>query len=439
MCKRLFSAIFLVVILCFTAIPAAAESYSPLFPMSAKSYYLYNLDSNMVITDQTAHQRVQPSTLAQLMTMVVALEEVDNPDDTMVSMKGYIQDEMYRKGQELGGIPLAGLLKNEAVSVENLLYAMLLRNANEAAMMVADYVGDGSVPYFVEMMNQRAAELGMKDTHFTSPHGLPDEKSYTTAYDMALLVRHAMTLRDFNAIAGETYRNGGPTNLHENLHWNTVNRLVKAGDPQFNRAAWGIKSAYAKGLGSSVITIGKKGGYSYLAVVLGATSVDEAGEDTSHLAAYEEANALLTWAFDTFKVKTLLEKGKSFGEIPLRLSWGKDFLRVMSAEDFTALIPDVIAASSIRFEVELPESVNAPIEEGQLLGQVHLLLAEEEIGVVGIVSAEAAAVSRPLLLWQRVLDITYTYWFKFLIVLFLSLSALYFALAISHNNPRRRR
>lgn len=138
-----------------------AAAYTPNFDLAAESVYLINLDSDMVICEQNADKPIEPSSLAQLMTVVLALEKVENPENAMATMRGYIQDEMYRQNVSLGGIRLAGLYKDEEISIQKLMYAVMIRDANEAAMMIADYVGDGSVPYFVEMMNERAQELGM--------------------------------------------------------------------------------------------------------------------------------------------------------------------------------------------------------------------------------------------------------------------------------------
>lgn len=392
----------------------------------------------MAIYEKDANKKIEPSLLAQLMTVVLTLEDVKAPAEETVTMKSYIQDEMYRQSLKLGRIRLAGLYKNETLSVEKLLYAVMLNDANEAAMMLADYIGDGSVPYFVELMNKRAAELGMVNTHFTSPHGLPDPQSYTTAYDMVLLARHAMTLPGFSDLISVTAYDGGPTNINEHLNWSSTNRLLVNSSPYYNRFASGIKSGYHQSLGSYAVSLAKRDGYSYLLVVLGSTGVDESGKDNSMLSAFEESNRLYVWAFDTFRVKTLLEKGKNFGEVPLKLSWGKDFLRIMSADNFTALIPDAIESSSIQYALDLPAYVNAPIKKGDLVGQVRLILADEQIGVVGVVASEDADVSRALLLVETLLGVTRTFWFKFIVVLLIILVLIYISLMIIRNRNRRR-
>lgn len=435
-----FSAFCIALLLCLTALctQISAASYTPSFEPAAQAVYLINLDSDMSIYEKDADRKIEPSSLVQLMTVVLTLENVKNPAEEMVTMKGYIQDEMNRQYIKLDGIRLAGLYKDEEISVEKLLYAVMLRDANEAAMMLADYIGDGSVPYFVELMNKRADELGMTNTHFTSPHGLPDTESYTTARDMAILARYAMSLPGFSDLISVTAYDGGPTNINEHLYWSSTNRLLVSSSPYYNRFVSGIKAGYHNTLGSYVVSLAKRDGYSYLLVVMASTGLDEAGKDNSLFSAFEESNRLYGWAFDTFRVKTLLEKGKNFGEVPLRLSWGKDFLRIMSADNFTALIPDAIESSSIQYDLDLPAYVNAPVKKGDLVGQVRLILADEQIGVVGVVAAEDADVSRALLLLDALLSVTRTFWFKFIVILLFVLILIYIALMIIRNRNRRR-
>lgn len=435
-----FAAFCIALLLCLAVLctQISAASYNPTFDPAAQAVYLINLDSEMTIYEKDADKKIEPSSLAQLMTVVLALENVKEPAKEMVTMKGYIQDEMYQQNVRLGGVRLAGLYKNEQLSVEKLLYAVMLRDANEAAMMLADYMGDGSVPYFVEQMNKRAAELGMTNTHFTSPHGLPDPESYTTAQDMALLAKHAMALPGFSDLIAVTSYDGGPTNINEHLNWSSTNRMLVSSSPYYNRFVSGIKTGYHNTLGSYAVSLAKRDGYSYLLVALGSTGVDEAGKDNSLFSVFQESNRLYSWAFDTFRVKTLLEKGKNFGEVPLKLSWGKDFLRIMSADNFTALIPDAIESSSIQYTLDLPAYVNAPVKKGDLIGQVRLVLADEQIGVVGVVAAEDADVSRALLLLETLLGVTRTFWFKFVFVLLIVLILIYIALMIIRNRNRRR-
>ena len=172
-------------------------------------------------------------------------------------------------------------------------------------------------------------------------------------------------------------------------------------------------------------------------VVMGCTP--EAGSDTTYqTAGFYETERLYDWAFSTFKVKTLLERGKSFEEIELDLCWGKDFLRLMSADNFTALIPDAFDMSDVEYRLILPSHVDAPVNKGDLIGEVQLVLADEVIGRVGVVSAETVEASRVLILVDKLAELTRTFWFKFIVVFLLFLIIAYAMLTIVKNRGRRR-
>ena len=417
----------------------SAATYTPPFETDAASVYFINLDSENIIFEKNPINPIDPGGLAQLMTVILTLENVANPETETISMKASIENEMYTRSLELGRIRLAGLYRNETLTVDKLISAVMLTGANEASAMLGDYVGDGSIPYFVEMMNRRAKELGAVNTLFTSPHGLPDEKAVTTAMDMALIARHAMDFPAFKKYLNLTFVDGGPTDRQKNLYWNTTNRLAVKTSEFYNPAVTTVKESFALGTGGHLLSFAERGGYSYLLAVLGCRSTNAAGQDTSAVSAFFETNRLYAWAFNTFRVKVLLEKGKSFDEIPLKMNMKKDFLRVMSADGLSALVPDAIEASSVKFELDLPDFVSAPIAKGDYVGKVTLILADEIIGHIDVVSAETVAASRSLILLEKVLGVTQTFWFKFGVVFLLLLIILYTALTIVSNRSRRLR
>ncbi len=413
-----------------------AATYTPSFSLSAKRVLLINLDSGGILYEKDADEPIEPSLLAQLMTVIVAIEKIPDLDNTMVSMTGYVQDEMYTRNRELGGIRLAGLYKGEEIAAKKLLYAVMLRDAADAAMMLADYVGDGSVKYFTEMMNEKAAELGCTHTHFTDPAGLADEKSYTTARDMAIIAQYALANPLICELMETQFYDGGPTAVQQTLYWNTTNKLIVPSSEYYNPAIRGIKTGWHDTLGSYAVTTARRDGYTYLSIVMGCTG---ATVNESAAAAFRETTRLCDWAFETFTVKVLLEEGRSFGEVPLRLGANsKDFLRVTSAENYTQLIPAEIEVSSIRMDVRLPQSVTAPVKQGDLIGEVHLILGEEELGVVAIVAAEDAERSRLLMTLDRMQAVTRTFLFKFAVVFVVLAIVLYAFLIVEKQRSRYR-
>ncbi len=439
MTKRILTLILclVMVITCFTTITSASSfNYRPPFETSAQSVCLVNVENNLVIYDKNMTEQVHPGDLAQVMTVILALELVQDLS-AEVTLKSSIENDMYIKGQELGRIRLAGLYRNETISVRNLLYAVMLNSANEAATMLADYIGDGSIDHFVTLMNERAAQLGATNTMFMSPHGLPGDNSYTTAYDMYLIARHALTLPGFIEIANTTTYNGGPTNLQERLDWNTTNRMLVSTSPSYYPALSGIKTAFNEQSGACMVSQAERDGYSYILVVMNAPTVDANGAAFEENQSFAETRQIYDWAFSTFRVKTLLEKGRSFGEIPLELAWDKDFLRLMSGESYSALVPDDIDQSSFQFNTSLPETIDAPIAKGDVVGEVEVVYAGEVMAVVPLVSGETVEASEMLMYGREVEAFLSSFWFKFIVVFVISLIVLYIVLMVTRNRDRR--
>ncbi|MBQ8918043.1 MAG: D-alanyl-D-alanine carboxypeptidase, partial [Oscillospiraceae bacterium] len=205
----------LVMVLC--SVPAQA-AYTPDFDLQSETVLLLNMDTGKVMYEKNADARVYPASLTKIMTAILALENVEDLDGTKVALKQYIQDMLYGKNASLGGI-----LLGEEVSMRGLLYASMLQSANEASLMIGDYLGDGSLTQFAEMMNDKAKELGCTGTNFVNPNGLHDENHYTTARDMAKIAAYAMQNPEFVEIVNTISMDIGPTNKHEQLVEITTN------------------------------------------------------------------------------------------------------------------------------------------------------------------------------------------------------------------------
>lgn len=306
-------------------------------------------------------------------------------------------------------------------------------------MMLADYVGDGSIDYFCEMMNEKAAEIGAVNTHFSNPDGLHDDDLYTTAYDMYLITKYALENETFREIVGTSYYYGGEDQNGNPLHWNTTNKLLVRGSDYYYSYATGVKTGTTDEAGRCLISTAEQGGYHYLLVLMGAPQYDASGETLERNVAMDESRQFYEWAFSSFSNKTLIEKGLGVGEVPLKLGKnGKDYLLVKSGEVFTDLLPNEIEASSITYELDLPAVVQAPVEEGDQVGTIRLMLAGEEIGSVPAVAAESADASLIATLIDSFKRLFRSFAAKFIVV-FLLLSALtYVVITVLRGRNRNR-
>lgn len=381
--KTVASLLLAVVITGLSAITPAFADYDPGFDVDAEAVYFINLDTGKVIYEKDADKKVYPASTTKIMTALLALENIPDLDTPQIELKLYIQNALSGTGASL-----AGILRGETFTPRELLYAALLPSGNEAAMMLGDYVGDGSLDYFAEMMNEKAAELGAVNTHFVNASGMHDDDHYATAYDMYLITMAALENETFREIVSTNYYAGEDQNGNP-LHWNTTNFLISPGSTYYYPYATGVKTGTTDEAGRCLVSTAEKDGYHYLMVMMGAPQYDFNGEKLEENMVFKQTIGLYDWAFSSFSNKTLIEKDVGVGEVPLKLArGGKDYLLIKSGEVFTDLLPNEIEASSITMELDLPAVINAPIEEGDQVGTIRLMLAGEEIGRVPAVAAE---------------------------------------------------
>ena len=367
--------------------------------------------------EKDADKKIYPASTTKIMTALLALENIPDLDAPQIELKLYIQNALSGTGASL-----AGILWGESFSPRELLYASMLPSGNEAAMMLGDYVGDGSLDYFAEMMNERAAELGAVNTHFVNASGMHDDDHYTTAYDMYLITKAALENETFRQIVSTRYYYAGEDQNGNPLHWNTTNFLISPGSTYYYPYATGVKTGTTDEAGRCLVSTAEKNGYHYLMVMMGAPQYDSNGEKLEENMVFKQSIALYDWAFGSFSNKTLIEKDLGVGEVPLKLArGGKDYLLIKSGEVFTDLLPNEIEASSITLELDLPAVVNAPVKEGEQVGTIRLMLAGEEIGSVPAVAAEQADASLIATLIDKFKRLFRSFLAKFIVV-FVALS-----------------
>lgn len=423
-------------------LPASAATYTPDVDIGAKAYYLYNIDTDDLVAEYNAEQRMYPASLTKIMTCILALENTPDLDAEKVTYPTYIQDYLYNYqwGPDgHGAVSLGDLRAGEELSMRQLLYALMLPSANEAAMIIADHIG-GSQAGFAEMMTQRAKELGAANTNFVNPNGLFDENHFTTAKDMATISIHAMELPGFMDIVSSVYYDSGPTNVRENVTWDTT---IKMQDPSSDKYYYaglrGIKTGTLPESGACFVSTCTRDGFTYLLVVMGSPYLDEEGAALETIGSFADTQAIYDWVFDSFRRKSLVDKGTHVAEVPLRLSAEKDYLKLMTGERFTALVPKSTEVTDVDMVPEIPESINAPVNKNDPIGELSLRLAGEEIGRVPLLAAETVEASTLLVVLEKIKELMSSFWFKFVMILLVLLVIAYVVLTIIRNRNRRNR
>lgn len=262
---------------------AAPAFFDDQLPQSLEPDYLYARSAILlepgtgrVLFEKDADARMYPASTTKIMTLLIALE------------KGEL-DRSVTLPQAAADVPkdssLVPVYPGEKMSLRDLLYGLMIRSGNDAANAVAHIVS-GSVPGFVEEMNRKAAQLGMKDTHFTNPHGYHSKEHYTTARDLAALARYAMGNNAFLSIAASLQHTLPPTARREALVITSSTELLQPGNPSYYSGAYGIKSGFTRAAGFCYVGAAGREQKQLLAVVLDCRTRNMAWDDMKRLFNY---------------------------------------------------------------------------------------------------------------------------------------------------------
>lgn len=349
---RKFTGIVLSLALIFAVkIPARAE-----LAVSAKAAILMHADSGRVLYEKNADEHMLIASTTKIMTAIVVLEHCELDDLVEVDSRsaGIEGSSMYLKA-------------GESYTVEDLLYGLLLVSGNDAASALALHVAD-SMEEFAELMNAKAAELGMTESSFKNAHGLDEEGHYSTARDMAKLAAYCMGNEDFARIAGTVSHTVGEQTLVNH------NRLLREYD-----GCLGLKTGYTMAAGRTLVTCAERDGARYVCVTL--NDPDD----------WDDHKALYDWAFANYSFAEVIPAGLSY-EVPL-ISGAE---MTAPAETEGAAYALIQNGESYDMELELPAFAFAPISEGERAGRAVACSDGQEIASVRIVYSEDVEADREL-------------------------------------------
>lgn len=412
-------ALLLAVVLLLLSLPIGAEETdSGAMPVidHCIGAYLYNFENDEVLYSVGAGERVYPTSTVKLMTGIVAIEELG--DD--LSRQVTITAEMLSKvaGNNVG------LLAGEVVTVEQLLYAMLVNSANDAAMVLA-YAACGSVEAFVERMNEKANTLGAYDTYYANPTGMHNDAMVTTVADTAIIAKYAYTLPLFMEIVSTPKYVMEATNLSD--YRNIYNRnclLSKYYNVNYPYPrATGMNAGATTQGGYAICATAEESstGLSYLAIVMGADEEDGA------IYSYVNAIKLFEWAFQNYDYIEVLSADRIICELPVRLSSTLDYVTLVPSENIEVYLPTTVDVErDIRYSYNTyADTMDAPIATGEEAGTITVLMGERILGSCTLVTTSSVARSEFLYFLARVRQFSQSRFFIATVVAAVVLSIVY--------------
>ncbi len=435
--KKYFAAL-LALLLLFPLLPTArAEGGTAIYdtfaaqPPHCKSALLMDAETGAVLYSYQAagaEEHSYPASTTKIMTALLILEAVDRGDldlDQVVTASSTFDRDLVVGGSN------AGIQEGEQLTLRDLLYCALLPSANEACNIMAETL-DGDISVFVERMNERAAQLGMENTHFANAHGLHRADHYTTAYDLALLTRQALQNETFKEIVISRSYIVPATNLSEERKVTSTNALINplySGAYTYSKAI-GVKTGSTSEAGKCLVSaaVGKYKAdkdapgksnppATLICVVLGSEEVK--GEDGS-LTRYQftESKRLLQWGFESFSRKTVLDVDDTELELPVTLSANTTAVALRPAESLEVVLPEDVDPSTFShdFAPYAAESLEAPFDAGQGVGTMTVRDGDQVYGTVELVTGASAERSTFLWLLRQAGNFFSQTWVKALLI-----------------------
>ena len=364
--KRMLAIFVLLVLLAGALLPAvrAAELDLP-----APSYVLMERSTGEVLLEHNAHERLRPASVTKVMTLLLIMEALD---DGRIGWDDMVQTSAAAAAK--GGSQIY-LEENEQLPLEEMLKSIVVSSANDCACAMAEHIA-GSEAAFVEMMNARAEQLAMTDTHFVNCTGLDDEpeaaEHLTTAYDIALMSRELLgheAIKKYTTIWMDTVRDG-------QFGLSNTNKLVR-----FYDGTTGLKTGYTSAAGHCLSASAERNGMELIAVVLHcASSTDR----------FESAKALLNYGFSNYALVTP-EPGE-LPAVPVTLGTAAEITPVLADE--TPILIDKALAAGVETRVCVDESVTAPVEAGQTLGTLTITSGGQTIAERDLIAPESVGALR---------------------------------------------
>lgn len=421
-----FALIIFSCVVCFP-ITADAATFNIDFNTTTESITLINLDTDTPVYQKNPDVKRSPASITKIMTYIVVSEHVPDLEGTTVTVTNEILEILSGTGSSI-----SGLAAGETLSVYQLLHCLMIPSGNDAALVLADYVGNHDVMAFVEMMNEKALELGCNNTHFMNPHGLYDPEHYTTANDMAKITTYAMKLPHFSEITNETVS----YILGDDWPLVTTNSLIDPinGGSYYYKYAKGIKTGHLDEAGYCLVSTAVRGGYTYLCVAMGAPSID-----IKTNGAMVDSKSLYIWAFDNLEIKTVISSEQPVREVDLEYAWNKDSILLVPAKDFSTVLPVNVEISSIDISTDVPESIKAPVEAGEKVGTATLSYANQPLATIDLVASESVERSQFLYSLSVFKNIVTSKWFIISVVIVVVLLVIYLILTMIYNNRGKKK
>ncbi len=355
--KTFYIIIFIIIINLFLCTNVLAVEDPP--DINSKSAILMENESGNILFEKKSTKKMYPASTTKIMTAILAIENCDLSDTVVVSESAInAVPEGYTTAQFVAG---------ESVTVENLLYGLMLSSGNEAANVLAEYIS-GSIENFSELMNQKAKILGCENTHFVNANGMHDENHYTTAKDLAIITRYCMKNETFRKIVATEQYTLPATDIYSSTDrvLENTNSLIKLNSPYYYKYAIGVKTGYTTQAGNCLVSYSNKNEVELICVTLNADS-NENGSSYR----YDDTKSLLEYGYNNFSQKAIVNLNTVISHVQISNATKETReLDIVTQKSIFDFVPNDITIDESNAKVQIKEDLKAPINAGDVLGKI---------------------------------------------------------------------
>ena len=369
--KIIISLLIFIILITFNLSTYAAENIS----IKSGAGLLVERSKGKVLFDKNAYEKMYPASTTKILTAIVVLENTKLDDMATVSKNAL---ETIPNGYVTCNLQIG-----EELSVKDLMYALMVKSANDAAVVLAEHVG-GSVEGFSDMMNEKAKEIGCKNTHFVNPNGIHNANHYTTAYDLYLMAEYALSFEytnEFRDFVSKTSYTLPATNMYpaEDRSFTTTNELIKINnnnrkDNYYYKNALGIKTGHTSQAGYCLVSSSSRDNLEFISVIL------DGGFDENGLSErYTETIKLFNFGYDNFTLTKLKEENNIIDTITVEKATKETAtLNLLIKDEITVINDKSTDIDKIEPKIELKENIIAPIAKGEVLGTITYVVDDIE-------------------------------------------------------------
>lgn len=381
--------LFLALMLLMPTTLASYGKYDIDYPeLTAPNALLVDALHDEILYEKGAHDIVYPASTTKTMTALLVVEAIAEGKlsmNTMVTATEASQADLSIYGSTQGIVP------EETMSVKDLLYCLMLASANEAGNILAIEVA-GDLETFIDMMNAKALALGCANTQYMNTHGLHDDNHYTTAHDLYLIFKHALTLDDFAEMVGTATYTTQATNLSAERSFYNSNALLSEWyyKGYMYPHCIGGKTGSTPEAGLCLVSAAKREGEYVISVVLGA-QIQTLEDGSTHRTQFAESGTLLAFGLDEFERRIITPTQDPVGKVDISLCDDLDHILLRAQGEIEHTLPISMDLEDMVMEVNIEiEAMEAPVAAGMKMGTMTVYYEEEEYGVFDVVTMTAA-------------------------------------------------